>query len=607
MDMRTILATFNAMTNESLTMAGGSHVPGDLDEASLTKNALYGQMKKTSNPSNYKPEVSNEPIDDFDTDDYDADHSEDDDASCWGCGQDWRENWSAEDLGPGEGYEQYGLDADDKICPDCAEELTGGELNEATVCENCGNPSAQCECVGLEEGKMCEVCSKTPCECKSGDRVEEDIMEAKKPNYYAIATAAIKKKYKLGKGKVDLTDAQTTEAHKLAKKLKKKAKKKTDESFHRELSDLRRLAECGPVMAVTAEPQKMDKMNVTTNVDSGSGQQTVTVSAEGDSAQELMRILQMAGIAVTPSLSQEVAMAENLANEPDPNALDTETVIRQGEDMHRVKGQYNPDRARDNSMTMVDEAVARLESKLRAKFIKEAQDSDDTCVTCTGSGWVGQGKNTEACPTCHGTGFRGLGGDGDDWDLKTLHKSNTENVSEERMPVWKQDASIRLTKKNYKNLVAAIKQVQDPIYKYDPTFAYYVDGPVPSNETEKQENLNKLRDKLDRLEAIAGTEKGSKSKELQKFLSGYAPKEREPVKYDRSKDPTVDDEGYPLGWSSVTDYDAEGYPVARYTGLKDISKSKKSNPYTDPDGYPKSTPYGWKPASERSEEDDWLH
>lgn len=448
--------------------------PDELDEASATKHALYGQMKKTSNPSNYKPEISDEPIG---TDDYDTDHFEvDDNVSCWGCGQDWKENWSAEDLGPGEGYEEYGLDADDKICPDCAEELTGGELNEGikdwmgkaalataltmaptamaqsnpglssqpgsaamadsfsaakrakeaaakiryinpefdqeyTRIENTYNkiksavydnkvpPSknpdlakrqhaelikiliaADKEFVEktnallkqyslkeqyVEEAAMCEVCGEQPCVCET-----DQLEEAKVKNYYAVATAAIKKKYDLGPGKVDLTDAQTTEAHKLAKKLKKDDQKlkESEQDGSAELAQLKRMMECwGPMSAPQASG-----MNVTTNVDSKTGSKTVTVTADGAGADELMQILSMAGIAVAPAPVATVAVGEQVANEPDPHTLDAQTqLVDMSGGPNAPHGQYNPDRARDNSMTFVDEAVDRLASKLKARFVNE--------------------------------------------------------------------------------------------------------------------------------------------------------------------------------------------------------------------------------------------
>ena len=176
----------------------------------------------------------------------------------------------------------------------------------------------------------------------------------------------------------------------------------------------------------------------------------------------------------------------------------------------------------------------------------------------------------------------------DNSELKNYIRSIVEEVLEEaRMPIDKKDASMRITKKSHPKLYNAIRAIQEPFNRNFPITDWYVDGPVPSNETEKAENLEKLKVKLDKLEKIAGTEAGSKNKELQKFLSDYAPEERQPVKYDRSKDPYVDDEGYPLSWDSVTDYE-DGYPVARTVGLKKISKSKKRDPYYDDEGYPRA-------------------
>ncbi len=340
----------------------GGEEPDELDEASATKHAMYGQMRKSSRPANYKPEEHGSDkssgmrdlgdADDLDYIDSMIAHSSDPESnpapwgmksgtSCWGCGQDWKENWSAEDLSPGEGYEEYGLDADDKICPDCAEELTGGELNEAAMCEDCGS---------------------APCVCET-----EQLEEAKVKNYYAVATAAIKKKYDLGPGKVDLTDAQTAEAHKLAKKLKKDDQKlkESEQDGSAELDQLKKMMECwGPMAAPQASG-----MNVTTNVDSKTGNKTVTVTADGEGAEDLMQILAMAGIAITPAPVAATPVGEQVANEPAPQTLDAQTqLVDMAGGPNAPHAQYNPDRARDNSMAIVDEAVNNLAAKLRAKF-----------------------------------------------------------------------------------------------------------------------------------------------------------------------------------------------------------------------------------------------
>lgn len=210
------------------------------------------------------------------------------------------------------------------------------------------------------ESARCENCGEQPCVCES-----TQLGEAKVKNYYAVATAAIKKKYDLGPGKVDLTDAQTAEAHKLAKKLKKDDKKlkESEQDGSAELARMRQMMECWEPMAA---PQASG-MNVTTNLDSKTGNKTVTVTADGAGAEDLMKILTMAGVAVAPA--PVVAVGEQLANEPDPATLDAQTqLVGMSGGPNAPRGQYNPDRARDNSMSMVDEAVNNLAAKLRAKF-----------------------------------------------------------------------------------------------------------------------------------------------------------------------------------------------------------------------------------------------
>lgn len=328
--------------------------PDELDEASATKNALYGQMKKTSTPRTFKPEISDEPID---TDQFDF---EDENVSCWGCGQDWKENWSAEDLGPGEGYEEYGLDADDKICPDCAEELTGGELNEAAMCEDCGSAPCVCEdplaekkLTGAEKRKREELVKSM-----KGADWEERYPGRGEEVMYATATEKAKKL------------AETEEVEE-AKDCKCEGECKCKDKQLDEMRQLAGLMECGemwdaPVSQAPAVDLQKSKMTVTTSMDSEAGTKQVTVTAEGDGADELMRVLQMAGINVAPTGN---TLVDEVANEPNPQTLDSKSMlIDLSGGLNAPHGQYNPDRARDNSMTMVGEAVDNLAARLKAKF-----------------------------------------------------------------------------------------------------------------------------------------------------------------------------------------------------------------------------------------------
>lgn len=149
----------------------------------------------------------------------------------------------------------------------------------------------------------------------------------------------------------------------------------------------------------------------------------------------------------------------------------------------------------------------------------------------------------------------------DDSELKQYIRTIVEELLfEERGPIDGKDPKIRINKKNYPKLYAAITDIQDPVYAGYPIFHYYVDDEVPYDEA-------KFRAELDRLENILGTKDGLQNKEIKKFLKGYAPTPR----------PDLD------------------------------VRSRSKGPELDDDGYPKSTPYGWKPKNQRSPEDDWLH
>jgi hypothetical protein len=113
-------------------------------------------------------------------------------------------------------------------------------------------------------------------------------------------------------------------------------------------------------------------MNVTTNVDSKTGTKTVTITADGEGAEELMKILTMSGIAVAPMPT--VSVEEELANQPNPKTLDAKIqMVDMAGGPNAPHGQYNPHAARDNSMSMVDESVDQLAQNLRNKFMNESK------------------------------------------------------------------------------------------------------------------------------------------------------------------------------------------------------------------------------------------
>jgi len=421
MDMQNILNKLSALTTESLALAGGSHAPAELDESPMGRRAPAEPhtCETCGRPMpNWEPGDSHE-CDECEAgmgpDDSDPDQLDeylDEGAMCEVCGEKPCVCESAQldevtalgDRSPGrvepddpslrddkhlkkivipsskclelvakdfEGDEGYAWSEFEKIMQ---HEVPGWktadwewdvEVNDSniTVYTQEKEYSGDDDDLLWErtfESTRCEVCGEQPCVCESAQ-----LGEAKVKNYYAVATAAIKKKYDLGPGKVDLTDAQTAEAHKLAKKLKKDDKKLTEseQDGSAELARMKQMMECWEPMTAT----QTSGMNVTTNLDSKTGNKTVTVTADGAGAEDLMKILTMAGIAVAPA--PVVAVGEQLANEPAPATLDAQTqLVGMSGGPNAPHGQYNPDRARDNSMSMVDEAVNQLAVKLKRKF-----------------------------------------------------------------------------------------------------------------------------------------------------------------------------------------------------------------------------------------------
>ena len=143
-----------------------------------------------------------------------------------------------------------------------------------------------------------------------------------------------------------------------------------EDIYESELASMKRMMECwGPM---NAPVNQSSGMNVTTNVDSKTGTKTVTITADGEGAEELMKILTMSGIAVAPMPT--VSVEEELANQPNPKTLDAKIqMVDMAGGPNAPHGQYNPHAARDNSMSMVDESVDQLAQNLRNKFMNESK------------------------------------------------------------------------------------------------------------------------------------------------------------------------------------------------------------------------------------------
>lgn len=120
-------------------------------------------------------------------------------------------------------------------------------------------------------------------------------------------------------------------------------------------------------------PSPEDTFSVNLNWDA-TGKQNINVNASGTQAQELMRILHLAGM-----VQAEKPAMENLANSPDPDTAKISTITTQGADLHGPHKQVNPAKHMgnaDNGLTMmsedslVNESINAMSKRLKNKLSK---------------------------------------------------------------------------------------------------------------------------------------------------------------------------------------------------------------------------------------------
>lgn len=263
-------------------------------------------------------------------------------------------------------------------------------VHEGTMCEMCNESPCVCDTEQLdettvEEDTMCEDCGASPCVCEDPlaekkltapeKRKREELAKGMKDAdweerypgrgeevMYATATKKAK----------ELAEAEEMEEIEESKECDCEGPCDCNKDTIEEMRQLAGLNECGemwaqPIMAEPTVDLQKSKMTVTTSMDSEAGTKQVTVTAEGDGAEELMRVLQSAGIHVAPTGS---TMVDEYANEPNAKALDSESMlIDLAGGPNRPQGMHKHGyRQGDNPMALVGEAVDRLASRLKAKF-----------------------------------------------------------------------------------------------------------------------------------------------------------------------------------------------------------------------------------------------
>ena len=152
----------------------------------------------------------------------------------------------------------------------------------------------------------------------------------------------------------------------------KDAAKDKDDS---ENDDSEKVDECmSPMGSIPAESES--GMNVNASYDTKTGRKTVTVTADGEAAEQLAQMLKMAGMhghSATPTPTAQPVhvhsadeVQEEFITEPDEKYAGIDTIIDQGDDLNRKKTQ-DPATA-NRAANPMKENVLNLEGRLAAMY-----------------------------------------------------------------------------------------------------------------------------------------------------------------------------------------------------------------------------------------------
>ena len=134
------------------------------------------------------------------------------------------------------------------------------------------------------------------------------------------------------------------------------------------VAESRDLEECyGQSMEQMQQPES--GMNISSNIDTKTGNKSLTITAQGAAAEELAQLIKLSGmIAQAPAAEPEeveIEMGEEYSNEPHPMTQGTDVQMQQGNDMHRIKQSYPKVAGGDNPMAMAEaRKLAEIENRL---------------------------------------------------------------------------------------------------------------------------------------------------------------------------------------------------------------------------------------------------
>lgn len=114
--------------------------------------------------------------------------------------------------------------------------------------------------------------------------------------------------------------------------------------------------------AMSQQSTQESGMNISSNLDTKTGNKSLTVTAQGAAAEQLAQILKLSGM---QAQAHEEPMEEEYANTPEPVIQGMEVQMQQGNDLNRPKQSYPKVAGGDNPMAMAEAAeLAAIEKRL---------------------------------------------------------------------------------------------------------------------------------------------------------------------------------------------------------------------------------------------------
>ena len=163
---------------------------------------------------------------------------------------------------------------------------------------------------------------------------------------------------------------------------KEESFKKAVDNKEGDSDDKEDLEECGmPPMGGMMGGEPESGMSINTSMDTKTGRKTVTVTADGEAAEELAQMLKMAGMAgsrpepehkrigvVIGGAGSPEEVDEEYANEPNIQNGSTRAIMQQGNDLNKPKSMYKHNyRGGDNPMSMKEDKLFKLYDAMKSK------------------------------------------------------------------------------------------------------------------------------------------------------------------------------------------------------------------------------------------------